>query len=130
MAGGGGRLEVGEIGNGQEGLSEAQAARLACVPTKGSTLKTARAYGWRLRFDAFFNQPAELAGAYLEVWWRGAVHSRLEPMVRFAHTRPPIFRRHPALARHAPQQRHPGGHQLAHTGGQAQCPGATAPRPT
>jgi transposase len=69
-----------------DNLSEAQAARLAYVLAKGSTLKTARAYGWRLRFDAFFNQPAELAGAYLEAWWRGAVHSRLEPIVRFAHT--------------------------------------------
>ena len=69
-----------------DNLSEAQAARLAYVLAKGSTLKTARAYGWRLRFDAFFNQPADMAGAYLEAWWRGAVHSRLEPIVRFAHT--------------------------------------------
>lgn len=67
-------------------LSEKQAARLSFVLTKGATLATARAYHWRLRFDAFFDQPADQAGAYLEAWWRGAVHSRLKPIVTFAHT--------------------------------------------
>ena len=69
-----------------ENLSEKQAERLAYVTAKGATLKTVRAYRWRLRFDAFFDQPVDQAEAYLRAWWRGAVHSRLEPIVRFAHT--------------------------------------------
>ncbi len=47
-------------------------------------LGTARAYRWRLGFDAFFEQPVELAEAYLERWYQGAVRSRLEPIVAFA----------------------------------------------
>jgi transposase len=48
-------------------------------------LATARAYQWRLGFDGFFDQPAELAEDYLERWYQGATRSRLDPIIDFAH---------------------------------------------
>ena len=47
---------------------------------------TARAYRWRLQFDAFFDQPAEVAEADLTRWHHGALRSLLEPNARFAPT--------------------------------------------
>ena len=52
----------------------------------GERLATARAYRWRLRFDAIFDLPAPAAAEALTRWQRGAVRSRLAPIVRFART--------------------------------------------
>lgn len=49
-------------------------------------LTTARAYRWRLQFDAFYDQAPEDAEAYLQRWCRGALRSRLEPLKDFART--------------------------------------------
>jgi hypothetical protein len=45
-----------------------------------------RAYAWRLAFDAFYDQPAEDAEAYLLRWCLGALHSGLEPLIGFVET--------------------------------------------
>ena len=42
-----------------------------------------RAYRWRLDFDAFYEQPRELADAYLNRWCYGAIRSRLKPIKDF-----------------------------------------------
>jgi transposase len=67
-----------------ENLTERQAAALAELTPASVGLRTARAYRWRLAFDAFFDQPVELAEAYLERWYAGAIRSRLEPVKAFA----------------------------------------------
>src|SRR6266545_445453 len=67
-----------------EHLTVKQAATLQGLTPASVGLGTARAYRWRLGFDAFFEQPRELAEAYLERWYDGAVRSRLEPIVAFA----------------------------------------------
>jgi transposase len=67
-----------------EHLTGKQAATLAGLTPASVGLGTARAYRWRLAFDAFFDQPVELAEAYLERWYDGAIRSRLEPIVAFA----------------------------------------------
>jgi transposase len=68
-----------------EHLTVKQAATLAGLTPASVGLGTARAYRWRLAFDAFFDQPVELAEAYLERWYEGAVRSRLQPIIDFAH---------------------------------------------
>src|SRR6266545_996264 len=68
-----------------EHLTVKQAAMLAGLTPASVGLRTARAYRWRLAFDAFFEQPRELAEAYLERWYEGAVRSRLQPIIDFAH---------------------------------------------
>ena len=65
-------------------LTRRQAATLAGLTPASVGLRTARAYRWRLAFDAFFEQPVELAEADLERWYQGAIRSRLEPTVAFA----------------------------------------------
>jgi transposase len=67
-----------------EHLTGKQAAGLAVLTPASVGLATARAYRWRLGFDAFFEQPRELAEAYLERWYAGAIRSRLEPVKTFA----------------------------------------------
>jgi len=47
-------------------------------------LKTARAYRWALRFDTFYELAPDEAEAYLRRWQRGAVRSRLGPIIDFA----------------------------------------------
>jgi transposase len=69
-----------------ENLSASQAAQLAFLTTNGRALATARAYRWRLTFDAFFDQPADQAEAYLARWCRGARRSTLGPIMQFAQT--------------------------------------------
>jgi transposase len=66
-------------------LTRKQAATLAGLTPASVGLATARAYRWRLAFDAFFEQPVELAEGYLERWYAGAVRSRLAPITAFAH---------------------------------------------
>jgi len=67
-------------------LSDRQRADLAWLRVRSRGLATARAYSWKLAFEAFYEQPAEQAEAYLERWWQGAVRSRLEPIKAFAYT--------------------------------------------
>jgi transposase len=66
-------------------LQPSQAAQLAYLRARHRGLRTARAYAWRLAFDAFFEQPRERAEAYLERWFQGAVRSRLVPIQTFAY---------------------------------------------
>jgi transposase len=67
-----------------EHLTAKQAAALEGLRPASVGLATARAYRWRLAFDAFFEQPRELAEDYLERWYAGAIRSRLEPIMAFA----------------------------------------------
>ena len=67
-----------------EHLTVKQAAALEELRPASVGLATARAYRWRLGFDAFFEQPRELAEDYLERWYAGAIRSRLEPIKAFA----------------------------------------------
>jgi transposase len=60
-------------------LTAKQTAKLEYLLTKEDVLYTVRAYRWRLQFDAFFEQPPELAEAYLEQWCKGAARSGLLP---------------------------------------------------
>lgn len=67
-------------------LSERQRGELAWLRVRDRGLRTARAYRWRLAFDAFFDQPSVLAEGYLDRWYRGAIRSRLGPIKDFAYT--------------------------------------------
>src|SRR6266508_2128990 len=67
-------------------LTERQRADLAWLRVRSRGLRTARAYSWKLAFEAFYDCPAGEAEAYLERWWQGAVRSRLEPIKAFAYT--------------------------------------------
>ena len=67
-------------------LTTQQSEQLADLMTKQDSPRTARAYRWRLQFDAFFEQPAELAEGYLDHWCRGAARSGLHPIKVFAKT--------------------------------------------
>ena len=69
-----------------EKLTDGQRATLAWLRVRDRGLRTARAYAWRLSFDAFFDQPPALAPDYLDRWYRGAIRSRLEPIKDFAYT--------------------------------------------
>jgi transposase len=64
-------------------LTENQCQRLAELMRH--PLRTARAYRWMLRFDAVYliDEPDQ-AAAYLRAFTRGARHSRLAPIIRFA----------------------------------------------
>jgi transposase len=66
-----------------ERLNQRQTETLAWLTRPSSRLATARAYRWRWDFDGFYDQPPELAAAYLARWCRGASRSRLEPVKRF-----------------------------------------------
>lgn len=66
-----------------ERLSQRQKQTLGWLSRPSAQLATARAYRWRWDFDGFYNQPPELAEAYLERWCRGAIRSRLVPIKRF-----------------------------------------------
>jgi transposase len=66
-----------------ERLNERQTETLAWLTRPSSRLATARAYRWRWDFDGFYDQPPELAEAYLTRWCRGAIRSRLEPIKKF-----------------------------------------------
>lgn len=66
-----------------ENLTDKQRARLdelLALP-----LKTVRAYNWALKFEQVYDLDAEEAGPYLRAWVRGAVRSRLQPIIDFAH---------------------------------------------
>jgi len=67
-------------------LTRRQQGTIEWLTTRHLALQTARAYSWRVSFDEFFDQPAERAEDYLEHWYRGAIRSRLAPIVAFART--------------------------------------------
>lgn len=67
-------------------LSARQTEQLAWLTRPSSQLATARAYRWRWDFAGVYDQPPELADAYLARWCRGAKRSRLEPLKAFAAT--------------------------------------------
>jgi transposase len=48
-------------------------------------LRTVRAYKWALRFDAVYELTGREAEHYLRAWMRGAIRSRLQPIIDFAH---------------------------------------------
>lgn len=48
-------------------------------------MKTARAYNWALRFEQVYELNTQEAGPYLRRWIVGAVRSRLQPIIDFAH---------------------------------------------
>ena len=66
-----------------ERLSQRQTESLAWLTRPSARLATARAYRWRWDFDGFYQQPPDLAEAYLTRWCRGAIRSRLEPIKKF-----------------------------------------------
>ena len=66
-----------------ERLSQRQKQTLLWLSRPSARLATARAYRWRWDFDGFYEQPPELAEAYLERWCRGAIRSRLAPVKKF-----------------------------------------------
>ena len=65
-----------------ENLSDKQRVRLEQL--ERLPLKTARAYRWALRFDTFYELAPDEAETYLARWQRGAVRSRLGPIIDFA----------------------------------------------
>lgn len=67
-------------------LTRRQLGQIQWLTARHLALSTARAYVWRLAFDSFYDQPPELAEAYLQSWYRGAIRSRLGPIVAFART--------------------------------------------
>ena len=65
-------------------LTDRQADRLAGLLRL--PLKTGRAYRWMLKFDGVYEiEDPDQAAAYLLRWQRGALRSRLGPIVDFAH---------------------------------------------
>ena len=48
-------------------------------------LQTVRAYNWALKFDAVYELTGAEAEHYLRAWARGAVRSRLQPLIDSAH---------------------------------------------
>jgi len=64
-------------------LTTEQQASLAWLTRPSAQLATARAWRWKEDFNGFYDQPAELAEAYLTRWCYGAKRSRLEPVKDF-----------------------------------------------
>ena len=67
-------------------LKANQAAILEALQVKKLNLKTARAYHIRMNFQEFWNQPLQVAEAFLKKWYFWATHSRLEPIKDAAYT--------------------------------------------
>ena len=70
----------------KDNLTVRQAEQLAWLTRPSSRLATARAYRWRMDFNGFYDQPPELAEAYLTRWCYGAIRSRLDPIKAFVKT--------------------------------------------
>jgi transposase len=64
-------------------LTAKQQESLAWLTRPSMRLATARAHRWREDFQAFYDQPADKAEAYLRRWCHGAKRSRLEPVKDF-----------------------------------------------
>lgn len=68
----------------QKNLTQKEQAKFECL--KDLNLKTARAYHLKLNFQEMYQQPPELAEAYLKKWYFWATHSRLQPIIKTART--------------------------------------------
>ncbi len=100
-------------------LTRRQQGTFEWLTTRHLALQTARAYSWRLAFDEFFEQSAADAEQSLEHWYRGAIRSRLAPIVAFVRTIRTNWDGVVALASDPPLQRSVGGDQLVGAGGEA-----------
>jgi|WetSurSiteA1Bulk_404760.scaffolds.fasta_scaffold39129_1 transposase len=69
-----------------QNLKASQSRQLEELDVKRLNLKTARAYHIRLNFQELWQQCPEQAGAFLKKWYFWATHSRLEPIIKAAHT--------------------------------------------
>jgi len=69
-----------------ENLTAKQRARLEEIRPSRSHLKTALAYRIKRSFQEFWEQPTDLAEAFLTRWYYWATHSQLEPVIRVAKT--------------------------------------------
>lgn len=69
-----------------ENLKQTQLNTLENLTVKKLNLKTSRAYHIRLNFQQLFNQPPQIAEAFLKKWYFWATHSRLEPIKEAAYT--------------------------------------------
>lgn len=69
-----------------ENLTARKRARLEEIRPSRSHLKTALAYRIKRSFQEFWEQPTELAEAFLRRWYYWATHSQLEPVIRVAKT--------------------------------------------
>ena len=69
-----------------ENLTRKQKEKVSKLQMKTCNLKTARAYQIKLAFQEFYQQPIELAEAFLKKWYFWATHSRLQPIIDAAHT--------------------------------------------
>lgn len=67
-------------------LRPRDAARLAEQLPEEVALRTAEAYGIKLAFREFWDLPVAVACPYLHRWYRMALESGLEPMMRVANT--------------------------------------------
>jgi transposase len=73
-----------------ENLTPDQFARLDMLNMKRLNLKTVRAWHMRLAFQEFWSTDCKTATTFLKSWYFWATHSRLQPMIDFAH----LLRRH------------------------------------
>lgn len=69
-----------------DSLKTDQRQQLDQLTLKRLNLKTSRAYQIKLNFQELYQQPPELAEAYLKKWYFWATHSRLKPIIDAAHT--------------------------------------------
>lgn len=67
-------------------LTEGQIQLISNLVPKKLNLKTARAYHMKLSFQDVFQQPQDMAEAFLKKWYFWATHSRLQPMIEAART--------------------------------------------
>jgi transposase len=67
----------------RQNLTTAQQRELVWLTRPSLQLATARAHRWREDFQAFYDQPADQADAYLTRWCAGAMRSRLQPIKDF-----------------------------------------------
>jgi transposase len=68
-----------------ENLTRKQAETLIVVMSL-TNLKTAKGYRIKRAFQALYDQPAEMAEAYLKQWYFWATHSRIPAMIKAART--------------------------------------------
>lgn len=69
-----------------ENLTRKQEEEVSKLQMKTCNLKTARAYQIKLAFQEFYQQPIELAEAFLKKWYFWSTHSRLQPIIDAAYT--------------------------------------------
>ena len=69
-----------------ENLTSKQSDLLEDLKLKDLNLKTMRAYQLRLNFQEVWLLPPDQAEPFLKKWYFWATHSRMEPMIKVAHT--------------------------------------------